>query len=280
MPLDHKQLILTAIVNKPATDCAFISDWLKRIVKSVKMNIKIGPCVEYVNVPGNEGITSIVCIETSHIAFHCWDKITPPHIKFDLYSCATFDVETVIPFIMEFDPYYYKWILIDRNNSIQIVEKGGKQCKPIIDLLDQDSKSHITKKDGSDEYNKARVKYSILRKLYSLKGSEYEIKSILDHSKSISGAKWRAKKRNLDFDLTKEWYEKALKEAVKKYPKILVHPTKDRRLDFWVASIDRIDPKKGYTQSNCRIVPNAINFAKNKWTSSELKDLYTLLKED
>lgn len=286
MPLDHKQIVLTAVVNKPTTDCAFVSDWLKRIVLAIKMNIKIGPCVEYVNVPGNEGITSIVCIETSHIAFHCWDKEMPPHIKFDLYSCSTFDISAIIPFIMEFDPYFYEWILIDRNDGIKIIDKNGKQCKPIIDILDAETKKNYLDskkiKDSilNEEQKKSRCVYNKMYSLYSLKGSVYRRKHVLSHASTINCIKQRSKKKNLPFDLTVEWYEKTLEESIKKYPKMISHQSGNKDLNFWLATVDRIVPKNGYLQNNCRIIPNALNCAKNKWNKNQLNDLCQLLKED
>jgi hypothetical protein len=38
----------------------------------------------------------------------------------------------------------------------------------------------------------------------------------------------------------------------------------------FVASIDRVDNKKGYTQDNCRVVVWIFNLAKATWTDAEV----------
>jgi len=39
-------------------------------------------------MPGNQGLTSVTIIETSHIAVHVWDEVSPALMQMDVYSCA------------------------------------------------------------------------------------------------------------------------------------------------------------------------------------------------
>lgn len=292
MELDHKHIILSAAVAKPTTDCEFVKDWLIRLIKAVGMKIKIGPLVEYVSVPGNEGITSVVCIETSHVAFHCWDKENPPFIKFDLYSCATFDVDVVIPFIMEFDPYFYKWILLDRNpgSDQKEIAKDKKQCKKVVELLDENTrrlyseyrkysrnKTHELK---TNEHKKANLDYYKLKSLYSLSKKDSDANRKFSSRQIIAVIKSRAKLKNLDFDLTPEWYKSESEKSIKKYPKLILHPFGNTNNNFWAATVDRISPEKGYIQENCRIIPHALNSAKSHWNFDQLLELQKLISED
>jgi S-adenosylmethionine/arginine decarboxylase-like enzyme len=59
------------------------------------MKIFMGPYVKYCNMPGNRGITAVAIIETSHIAMHVWDEVSPALMQFDVYSCSELDPEEI-----------------------------------------------------------------------------------------------------------------------------------------------------------------------------------------
>ena len=71
----HKHLIIrTEVNNPPGKDKQeYIKDWFRTLVKDIDMKLLAGPYCEYVDVPGNEGLTCVCIIETSHIAMHVWD---------------------------------------------------------------------------------------------------------------------------------------------------------------------------------------------------------------
>lgn len=125
MKLDHKHIIVNATVNKPPAegDEDKVVDWMKRLVEAVGMKLVIGPFAHYCKADENEGITATCCIETSHSSLHVWDKLDPPLLRFDLYSCATFNPEIVKDMIQEFEPIKLDYILVDRNDGIEVVPK-------------------------------------------------------------------------------------------------------------------------------------------------------------
>ena len=95
----HKHLIIRAEVIRPITSEKEIKKWLRKLVKKIDMNIIKGPYAAYVSKEGNRGITAIVMIETSHIAIHVWDEVSPALVQCDVYSCAEFSSSEVL---MEF----------------------------------------------------------------------------------------------------------------------------------------------------------------------------------
>lgn len=123
MALDHKHLLVTAHINNPIDDEDFIKNWFVDLVKKVDMNIFFGPYVKYCGTEGNEGTTGIVCIETSHASIHIWSQCEKPHLKFDLYSCKCFDIATVLDHLNAFGLIDYEYMLLDRNNGIEILHK-------------------------------------------------------------------------------------------------------------------------------------------------------------
>jgi S-adenosylmethionine/arginine decarboxylase-like enzyme len=123
--LDHKHLIINATARKPPTDPQATVDFLRDLVEKIGMKIKIGPFADYCEADGNNGITGAVCIETSHISIHAWDKADPPYLRLDVYSCATFDTDTVLKFMQIFEPTEMDYVLLDRNEKIKVQESSS-----------------------------------------------------------------------------------------------------------------------------------------------------------
>jgi len=283
MELDHKHLIIDASVRKPPTDTKVVIEWLKRVVDSAKMKLVLGPFAHYCTAEGNKGIAGICAIETSHSSIHVWDQEEVPYIRFDLYSCSCFDVEKIISLIHDFDPYFYEWTLIDRNDNITIGETHYKQVAKIIDMLSTEDKivyleaQKLLGSQRSPQHKAARSKYATLRRKYSLTGNKYQKKLRMDHTFTLSCIKQRCKSKSIDFNLDKQWYNTEFLAAKAKYPKLLLH---NEEQVFWSADVDRKDPNQGYTKDNCRIIPHGLNVAKWNWNNEELNELYELLKTE
>ena len=94
--LYHKHLLVNARVENPIRSEEEAITFLKTLVERIDMKILQGPFASYVDKPGNRGITGIVLIETSHIAFHIWDEVDPSLLQFDLYTCGQLDLSKVL----------------------------------------------------------------------------------------------------------------------------------------------------------------------------------------
>ena len=93
--LVHKHLIVRAESIKPPKDEEQLKEWMKEFVDSINMKIFMGPYVKYCNMEGNRGITAVAIIETSHIAMHISDEVSPALMQFDVYSCSELNVENI-----------------------------------------------------------------------------------------------------------------------------------------------------------------------------------------
>ena len=89
--LVHKHLIVRAEIKKPPRNESYFEGWLRDFIESIDMKILIGPFCKYSDLPGNEGLTGGAVIETSHVVMHCWDRVKPPIMQLDVYSCSEFD---------------------------------------------------------------------------------------------------------------------------------------------------------------------------------------------
>ena len=93
MTQQHKHLIVRADIGwcPQEEDLNKISDWIRSLINKIDMKLLAGPYTTYVNEKGNKGMTSVAIIETSHIALHIWDEVSPGLMQLDVYSCANFN---------------------------------------------------------------------------------------------------------------------------------------------------------------------------------------------
>jgi len=121
----HKHLLVNAKVNNPLATQEGGIEFLKNLVDQINMKIIQGPFASYVEVPGNRGLTAIVMIETSHIAFHIWDEPEPALLQFDLYTCGYLDLNKVMESLRStFDIVDIEWVLFDRENGFVIEDRS------------------------------------------------------------------------------------------------------------------------------------------------------------
>ena len=120
--LEHKHLIVRAELSRPPQDPLYITEWLKTLVDRIGMKVLMGPYSVYSPMVGNQGLTAVVIIETSHIALHVWDECDPGLMQLDVYTCSTLNIEDVFDHIKEFEPTKVEYKYINRENSLTLIE--------------------------------------------------------------------------------------------------------------------------------------------------------------
>lgn len=115
MALVHRHMIGTAYLSNPPKTSEAGEKWLTELVALVGMNVLIPAKAVYCDARGNEGVTGIVCLETSHASFHSWSELKQPFMSFDLYSCKEFDPNIVINHLRQFGLLDVDWKLIERD---------------------------------------------------------------------------------------------------------------------------------------------------------------------
>jgi len=125
MSVEHKHILINARVNNSLASTEDAVSFLKDLVDRVGMKILMGPHATYVDTPGNKGVTAIVGIETSHIAFHVWDEESPARLQFDLYTCGSLDKDVVIGAVKErFELVSADYRIYDREHGFVLLEEG------------------------------------------------------------------------------------------------------------------------------------------------------------
>ena len=117
--LVHKHLIVRAEIKKPPQSESYFEGWLRDFIESIQMKILMGPFIKYSDMPGNEGLTGGAIIETSHVIMHCWDRVEPPIMQLDVYSCSEFDPIKVCDKVKkDFEATKIEYKFIDRENNL------------------------------------------------------------------------------------------------------------------------------------------------------------------
>jgi S-adenosylmethionine/arginine decarboxylase-like enzyme len=126
MSIEHKHILINAKVNNPLNSYEEAIEFLNELVDKVGMKVLMGPHASYVNTPGNQGVTAIVGIETSHIAFHIWDEEQPARLQFDLYTCGALDKDVVITAVRrKFDVVSADYRIYDRAEGFKLLEEAS-----------------------------------------------------------------------------------------------------------------------------------------------------------
>ena len=117
----HKHLIVRADIDwcPKEEDLNKISDWIRSLIKKIDMKLLAGPYTTYVSEKGNKGMTSVAIIETSHIALHIWDEVSPGLMQLDVYSCADFNPPDVFDKVNElFQTIKMEYKFLDREKEL------------------------------------------------------------------------------------------------------------------------------------------------------------------
>lgn len=124
--LEHLHLIVTAWVDQPPMTADAGEDWLRRLVSLVDMQILMDASALYCEDLGNEGVTGVVGLTTSHSSFHSWHAAAEPFVSFDIYSCRNFSTDVVFEHLLEWGMTKCEYVLIDRNpaTGMTIIDQG------------------------------------------------------------------------------------------------------------------------------------------------------------
>ena len=105
----HHHLIVSAEVNEPPRTPEAAMRFLSDVIEVAGMTVLSGPYAEYVDAPGNEGVTAVAILAESHTAIHVWDGVSPARVEFDLYSCKEYEIDAIMDLLNRFDPVDKKW---------------------------------------------------------------------------------------------------------------------------------------------------------------------------
>ena len=124
--LEHKHLLIRAEVSDCPTkdDLGYVLSWMNLLIKKIDMKLMFGPNITYVDQEGNRGITCMALIETSHIVLHIWDEDSPGLFQLDVYSCKSFNLQTVLScFKSSFNVTKLQYKFLDRKSDLVLIDE-------------------------------------------------------------------------------------------------------------------------------------------------------------
>ena len=137
MLLKHKHLIVRAEIHQNPCNPSAMDDWMHQLFQDIPMNVLMGSFSVYSDMPGNQGLTSVTIIETSHIAVHVWDEVYPALMQMDVYSCAEFDPQLIFDRLQsDFGLAKLEWKFIDREHGLDEIPLSRPMLFPVPDPLE------------------------------------------------------------------------------------------------------------------------------------------------
>jgi len=114
--------MLRGHIVDPPTNTEEVVSWVRELVGFLDMKIVQGPFATYIDIEGNRGLTSVVMIETSHIAFHIWDEQDPALIQLDIYTCGSLDINQTLDFLETYFNFTsLEYIVYDREHGLNLI---------------------------------------------------------------------------------------------------------------------------------------------------------------
>ena len=137
MLLEHKHLIVCAAIYHSPCNPSIIDDWMRQLVRDIRMKVLIGSFSVYSAMPGNQGLTNVTIIETFHITVHVWDEVSPALIQMDVYSCAEFDPQLIFDHLQSnFGLAKLEWKFIDREHVLDEIPLSRPTLFPVPSPLE------------------------------------------------------------------------------------------------------------------------------------------------
>ena len=138
-------------------------------------------------------------------------------------------------------------------------------CKKDLNLLGKNRKALYCDQ-------KCKTKYSLIKdpEARKLKQEIYRQKTSSKAIQLFHAAKTRATKATLDFELTPEWVQAKLDVGRCEVTGLPFSWNSGNKTNPWGPSIDKVDPSKGYTIGNSRLVVWIYNTAKNSFTDADV----------
>lgn len=120
-------------INNPPKDTKKLELWMLNVIYALDMKPLINPQAVYCNTNGNEGMTCICAIETSHMVMHTWDNDLPAKMQLDIYTCGELNLETVFSKLNQFRPIKVQYKFYDRESEFTLLSERPDPLQVLSD---------------------------------------------------------------------------------------------------------------------------------------------------
>lgn len=118
--IEHKHCIIRAETKFSPSE-AELREWILVLVHKLGMKVLAGPISgDITDVPGNNGPTCVVVIETSHMSAHIWTDPEDHDLwQIDVYTCGALDRQIILNHLQKYIPIKVDVRVFDREYNLE-----------------------------------------------------------------------------------------------------------------------------------------------------------------
>lgn len=122
----HNHLMINAETAFPITNKWQLRKFLKGIAETVGVHRVGGTRVRYSRRAGARGLIGSLMLDTSHISIHIFDEPTPAHVRIDVYTSNSMDVElTILKIVNDLKIDDIQWLHYNRTSGFNLRAEGS-----------------------------------------------------------------------------------------------------------------------------------------------------------
>jgi S-adenosylmethionine/arginine decarboxylase-like enzyme len=122
----HNHLMINAETAFPITNKRQLRKFLKGTAEVIGVHRLGGTRVRYSRRAGARGLIGSLMLDTSHISIHIFDEPVPAHIRIDVYTSGSLDVElTILKIVNDLKIDDIQWLHYNRTSGFNLRAEGS-----------------------------------------------------------------------------------------------------------------------------------------------------------
>jgi S-adenosylmethionine/arginine decarboxylase-like enzyme len=110
----------------PITNKRQLRRFLKDVAETIGVHRLGGTRVRYSRRAGARGLIGSLMLDTSHISVHIFDEPVPAHIRIDVYTSGSLDVElTILKIVNDLKIDDIQWLHYNRTSGFNLRAEGS-----------------------------------------------------------------------------------------------------------------------------------------------------------
>jgi S-adenosylmethionine/arginine decarboxylase-like enzyme len=110
----------------PVTNKRQLRRFLKDVAETIGVHRLGGTRVRYSRRAGARGLIGSLMLDTSHISIHIFDEPVPAHMRIDVYTSGSLDVElTILKIVNDLKIDDIQWLHYNRTSGFNLRAEGS-----------------------------------------------------------------------------------------------------------------------------------------------------------
>jgi S-adenosylmethionine/arginine decarboxylase-like enzyme len=118
--------MINADTASPITNKRHLRRFLTDVAETIGVHRLGGTRVRYSRRAGARGLIGSLMLDTSHISVHIFDEPVPAHIRIDVYTSGSLDVElTILKIVNDLKIDDIQWLHYNRTSGFNLRAEGS-----------------------------------------------------------------------------------------------------------------------------------------------------------